>query len=100
MSRATTYRLYPGTLRQGQLLAQIAGVNRYVWNWAIGRNDDRMRAYREGRGEKPSFTFQSLGVEFTALRNSAGHEWMRDLPYTEVGLIYRFRQAKIGTQIF
>ena len=84
MNRATTYRLYPGTLRQGQLLAQIAGANRYVWNWAIGLNDDRMRAYREGRGEKPSFSFFSLGLAFTALRASAGHEWLRDLPYKEV----------------
>lgn len=84
MNRVTTYRLYPGTLRQAQFLARIAGANRYLWNWAIGRNDDRMRAYREGRGEKPSITFFSLGREFTALRASAGHEWMRELPYAEV----------------
>ena len=84
MNRAISYRLYPGTLRRAQLLAQIAGANRYVWNWAIGRNDDRMRAYREGRGEKPAFSFFALGKEFTALRNSAGHEWIRELPYHEV----------------
>ena len=84
MIRATTYRLYPGTLRQAQFLARIAGANRYVWNWAIGLNDDRMRAWKEGRGEKPSVNFFSLGLEFTALRASAGHEWLRDLPYAEV----------------
>ena len=84
MNRVTTYRLYPGTLRQAQFLVRIAGANRYVWNWAIGLHDDRMRAYREGRGEKPSITFFSLGLEFTALRASAGHEWLRELPYAEV----------------
>ena len=43
-----------------------------------------MRAWKEGRGEKPSISFFSLGLEFTALRASAGHEWMRELPYAEV----------------
>ena len=80
MIRASTRRLYPGTLRQGQYLARIAGGGRYVWNWAIGLNEDRMRAWKEGRGEKPSITFFSLGLEFTALRNSPDHEWLRQLP--------------------
>ena len=84
MNRVTTYRLYPGTLRQAQFLARIAGANRYVWNWAIGRNDDQMREHRAGRAEKPSITFFNLGREFTALRASAGHEWLRELPYSEV----------------
>lgn len=84
MIRATTYRLYPGTLRQAQFLARIAGANRYVWNWTIGLNDDRMRTWKEGRGEKPSVNFFQLGLEFTALRNSAGHEWLRELPFEVV----------------
>ena len=48
MIRSSVYRLYPGTLRRGQLLSQIAGANRYVWNWAIGQNRDAMKAYEEG----------------------------------------------------
>ena len=84
MIRSSVYRLYPGTLRRAQLLSQIAGANRYVWNWAIGQNRDAMAAYEEGRGEKPSFTFFSLGLEFTKLRDSEGHEWLRELPYAEV----------------
>lgn len=81
MIRASTYRLYPGTLRQAQFLARIAGANRYLWNWAIGLNQDRMRAWKEGRGEKPSIDFFRLGLEFTALRASSGHEWLRELPF-------------------
>ena len=84
MIRATTYRLYPGTLRQAQFLARAAGANRHVWNWAIGVNDDRMRVWKEGRGEKPSVNFFQLGLEFTALRDSAEHEWLRELPHKEV----------------
>jgi len=84
MIRSSVYRLHPGTLRRAQKLAQIAGANRYVWNWAIGQNRDAMKAYEEGNGEKPSPTFFSLGVEFTKLRSSEGYEWLRELPYAEV----------------
>ena len=84
MIRAATYRPYPGTLRQAQFLARIAGANRYVWNWAIGLNDDQMRIWKEDREEKPSVNFFQLGLESTASLNSAGHEWLRELPFEAV----------------
>ena len=84
MIRSSVYRLHPGTLRRGQLLSGIAGANRYVWNWAIANNRDAMKAYKEGKGEKPSPTFFTLGLAFTRLRNSEGHEWLKELPYAEV----------------
>ena len=89
MIRSSIYRLYPGTLYRVQRLSQIAGANRYVWNWAIGQNQDAMKAYKEGKGEKPSPTFFTLSSEFTKLRNSEGHEWLRELPYTEVRYVLK-----------
>ena len=84
MIRSSVYRLHPGTLRRAQLLSGIAGANRYVWNWAIGQNRDAMKTYEEGKGEKPSPTFFTLGLAFTKLRESEGHEWLKELPYAEV----------------
>ena len=84
MIRNSTYRLHPGTLRRALFLARIAGANRYLWNRAIGENEDAMRAWRDGRGPKPSFSFFDLGRGFTALRRSDGHAWLRELPYAEV----------------
>lgn len=81
MIRVTTYRIHPGTLRRAQGLKQIAGANRFLWNWAIGRNEDAMRVYRESGGEKPSISFFNLGREFTILRNSEGYEWLKELPF-------------------
>lgn len=81
MIRGTTRRLWPGTLTRGQHLARILGGCRHVWNWLIGLNEDRMRAWKEGHGEKPSIAFFNLGREFTALRNSPGYEWLRELPF-------------------
>lgn len=89
MIRSSIYRLHPGTLRRNQLLSQIAGANRYVWNWAIGQNRDAMKAYEEGKGEKPSPTFFNLGLAFTRLRSAKGHEWLRELPYAEVRYVLK-----------
>lgn len=89
MIRSSVYRLHPGTLRRAQLLSGIAGANRYVWNWAIRQNRDAMEAYREGKGKIPSFSFFSLSLEFTKLRNSEGHEWLKELPCAEVRYVLK-----------
>ncbi len=105
MIRSSVYRLYPGTLRRGQMLSGIAGANRYVWNWAIGQNRDAMKAYKEGKGEKPSPTFFTLGLAFTRLRNSEGHEWLKELPYAEVRYVLKryadaMKEARKGKRGF
>ena len=105
MIRSSVYRLYPGTLRRGQLLSGIAGANRYVWNWAVGQNRDAMKAYKEGQGENPSPTFFTLGLAFTRLRNSEGHEWLKALPYAEVRYALKryadaMREARKGQRGF
>ena len=105
MIRSSVYRLYPGTLRRGQTLSGIAGANRYVWNWTVGQNRDAMKAYKEGKGEKPSPTFFTLGLAFTRLRNSEGHEWLKELPYAEVRYVLKryadaMREARKGQRGF
>ena len=85
MNRGTEYRMHPGSLRQAQYLARICGARRYVWNWAIGVLQDGWREYKEGkREEPPSYTFFSMGLLFTELRASPGHEWLAELPHREV----------------
>ncbi len=89
MIRSSLYRLHPGTLCRGQRLSQIAGANRYVWNWAIGQNQDAIEAYKKGEKEKPSVTFESLALKFPQLRNSDGHEWLKELPCAEVRYVLK-----------
>ena len=105
MLRSSVYRLYPGTLHRGQMLSSIAGANRYVWNWAVANNRDAMKAYKEGKGEKPSPTFFTLSLEFTRLRSSEGHEWLKELPFAEVRYILKryadaMREARKGKRGF
>lgn len=87
------------------MLSGIAGANRYVWNWAIRQNREAMKAYEEGKGEKPSPTFFTLGPEFTKLRNSEGHEWLKELPFQEVRYVLKryadtLKEARRGTRGF
>ena len=84
MIRASTYRVRPGTRRREDMLASIAGANRYVWNWAVRNNKDQMKAHEEGRGDKPKFTYFHLCKEFTALRADPELDWLRELPFEEV----------------
>ena len=76
--RNITYRLIPGTRARARKLAATAGACRYVWNRALGENRDAMQAYRDGKGEKPSVSFFSLGKWFTQLRHET--PWLMDLP--------------------
>ena len=103
MIRSSLYRLHPGTLHRAQLLSNIAGANRYVWNWAVRQNRDAMDAYEKGKDEKPSPTFFTLSPEFTRLRNSEGHEWLKELPFVEVRYALKryadaIKEARKGTR--
>ena len=64
-----------------------------------------MKIYKEGKGGKPSPTFFTLGPEFTRLRNSASHEWLKELPFAEVRYVLKryadaMKQARKGQQGF
>ena len=86
-------------------MSGIAGANRYVWNWAVGQNRDAMKAYQDGESEKFSSSFFSLSLKFTKLRNSEGHEWLKELPCVEVRYVLKryadaMREARKGKRGF
>ena len=71
-------------------MAGIAGACRNVWNWARWRQRTLYQEYKDGRRkEPPSFSFFSLGKEFTQLRRSPGREWLLDYPHREVKYTFK-----------
>lgn len=105
MYRTTRYRLLPRTRENAAFLCQMAGACRYVWNYFLEQHQHEYRAYQNGRGKCPSPTFFSLGKKFIQLRNSAGHEWLLDLPcrpvrYTAKYLADAYKQAIQGKRGF
>ena len=78
--RAIRYRVLPGTPAKAKAMNRLAGACRYVWNGALRANRDAHRMSMEFGGRVPSPTFFTLGKSFIALRNSEGHEWLRELP--------------------
>ena len=83
--RAVRYRVLPGTRAKARKLNRLAGACRHVWNWALGSQNAAWLGWQFSSTGRPSApTFFTLGKAFTGLRNSDGHEWLRELPFTEV----------------
>ena len=91
--RVTRYRLLPVTKEIGRNLSQIAGANRFVWNYFLGENIRKYKLFNEGKiKDKPSTAFFSMGKEFTELRKNT--PWLKELPMAEVRLVlYRLSKA-------
>ena len=49
MIPSPAYRLHPGTLYQAQLLSGISGIHHYVWNEAIGQDQDATKQSMQGK---------------------------------------------------
>ena len=78
--RAIRCRVLPGTPAKAKAMNRLAGACRCVWNGALRANRDARRMSMEFGGRVPSPTFFTLGKSFIALRDSEGHEWLRELP--------------------
>lgn len=70
MIRSLKIKLLPNN-KQRTKLFQFAGASRFAYNWAL---DKQMMNFREGRKLQSD---SSLRKEFTVLRNSAEHTWLR-----------------------
>ena len=88
-NRRITYRLIPGTVARARKLSQAAGACRYVWNTALAEHWSAIDAYRNGDGELPLVSFQSLGVWFTQLRHDT--PWLMDLPAAPVRYVLKYQ---------
>ena len=87
--RNIRYRLIPGTCAKSAALSRLAGATRFVWNHFLVANQEAMTAYREGRGEKPSVSFFSLGRQFTTLRSET--PWLQELPFAPIRYVLKYQ---------
>ena len=97
--RAVRYRVLPGTRAKARNLNRLAGACRYVWNVTL---DDQQILHDTARmfsASAPSPTFFTLGKAFTDLRNSNGHEWLKELPFAVVRYTLK-RQAEAWQRFF
>ena len=97
--RAVRYRVLPGTRAKARCLNRIAGACRYVWNVTL---DDQQVLHDTARmfgASAPFPAFFTLGKGFTDLRNSNGHEWLKELPFAVVRYTLK-RQADAWQRFF
>ncbi len=76
--RTVEFVVLPTTKEKATKMFQIAGACRYVWNHFREKNLAEYQAFKNGKGQRPSTSYFSLGVEFTKLRYKT--EWMLELP--------------------
>ena len=97
--RAVRYRVLPGTRTKARRLNRLAGACRYVWNVTL---DDQQILHDTARmfgASAPFPTFFTLGKAFTDLRNSNGHEWLKEFPFAVVRYTLK-RQADAWQRFF
>lgn len=98
--RTVVFRLHPRSRRKHELLTQMAGACRYVWNWALAENERQYREALQAEAHIPLDwteaqvaelralmkpvhpSFFSLGKEFTKLRRHTA--WLADAPFAPV----------------
>ena len=76
--RTVEFVVLPTAKAKARKMFQIAGACRYVWNHFREKNLADYQKSRDGKGERPSASYFSLGVEFTRLRHET--DWLRELP--------------------
>ena len=76
--RSVEFVVLPITRARAGKMFQMAGACRFVWNHFREKNLVKYQKFKKGRGDKPSTSYFSLGVEFTKLRHETA--WLQELP--------------------
>ena len=73
------YKIYP-TEEQKQKLDRFIDLYRYVYNWALAKEQEIYESYKNGESEKSFYTFFDLSKIFVQYRNSPENKWLLELP--------------------
>lgn len=75
------FLIYP-TEEQKIFINKCFGTNRFVYNWAINKEQEQYQLYLDGKiDKKESFLSKyTLDKMFTVLRHTEGYEWLLDIP--------------------
>ena len=101
--RSVEFVVLPTSRAKARKMFRIAGACRFVWNHFREKNLSSYQKFRDGKGNRPSASYFSLGVEFTKLRHETA--WLRELPanpvkYTLKHFADALKQAMQGNKGF
>ena len=72
-------KLYP-TEEQKNIIDRFIELYRFVYNWGIGKEEDRYNDKKAGICKRGTYTAYDLGILYTEFRNLPGNEWLKELP--------------------
>ena len=101
--RTVEFVVLPTAKAKARKMFQIAGACWYVWNHFREKNLADYQKSRDGKGERPSASYFSLGVEFTRLRHET--DWLRELPANPIKHTLKYfadalKEAMVGKKGF
>ena len=73
------YKIYP-TEEQKQKLDRYIDLYRYVYNWALAKEQEIYELYKNGKSDKSFYTYFDLCTIFREYRNNEENQWLLDMP--------------------
>ncbi|MXZ12856.1 MAG: IS200/IS605 family element transposase accessory protein TnpB [Candidatus Dadabacteria bacterium] len=80
--RSVEFVVLPTSRTKARKMFQIAGACRFVWNHFRDKNLSNYQKFENGKADRPSASYFSLGIEFTRLRHETA--WLLELPANPV----------------
>lgn len=95
--RSVEFVVLPTSRVKAKKMFQIAGACRFVWNHFRNNNLEEYQKFKNSKGDTPSVSYFSLGVEFTKLRHKTA--WLQELPANPVKYTLRYFADALGQAI-
>lgn len=73
------YKIYP-TEEQKQKLDRYIDLYRYVYNWALAKEQEIYELYKNGKSDKSFYTYFDLCTIFREYRNNEENQWLLYMP--------------------
>lgn len=82
------YRIYP-TEEQATIINNFVNLYRFIYNWAISKEEERYTEYLDGKSEYKFYNFFDLCAEYKKFRDMPENYWLLDIPNTTSRLALR-----------
>ena len=82
------FRIYP-TDDQKKLISKYTNLYRYVYNWAMSKQNEQYDKKKKGETDDGFFSFFELCKLYAEHRDLPDHEWLKEFPNTTARLALR-----------
>ncbi len=82
------YKIYP-TESQKALIDRCIELNRFVYNWALEKENEQLKLYREEKTDKSFLSEYDLRRIFNKFYNIEENYWLREAPFNSLCNVFK-----------